>query len=153
MNPVEAKTTPERLARGIDPEIGEIFAEQSSFNTRRLSERCSSPCRNSKSSLHQRRRRERPENAGRSWSDVEDAKLLKSFDAGVSPKDLARQHGRTKGAIDSRLVKLGRVGMFDRRFHVMADILSALDVLRAEHRFTEGDFTEIASRSPLSTAR
>lgn len=39
--------------------------------------------------------------------------------------------------------------VFERRFHVMADILPALDVLRVEHRFTEGDFTEIASRSPI----
>ena len=31
MNPVEAKTTLEQLARGIDPETGEILAGQSPF--------------------------------------------------------------------------------------------------------------------------
>lgn len=113
MNPVEAKTTLERLARGIDPETGEILAEQSPFNNpkviRALFFAVQELEKLTPAGPPARAVRERPENAGRSWSDVEDAKLLKSFDAGVSPKDLAQQHRRTKGAIDSRLVKLGRV--------------------------------------------
>jgi hypothetical protein len=48
MNPVEAKTTLERLARGIDPETGEIRAEQSPFNNPQVIRALFSPCRNSK---------------------------------------------------------------------------------------------------------
>jgi hypothetical protein len=110
MNPVEAKRTLERLARGIDPETGEILAEQSPFNNPQVIRALFFAVQElQKLAQPARTARERPANAGRSWTDVEDAKLLKSFDAGVSPKDLAQQHGRTKGANDSRLVKLGRV--------------------------------------------
>jgi hypothetical protein len=114
MNPVEAKTTLEQLARGIDPETGEILAGQSPFNNpqviralffavKELDKLDGAPAPAGRAA------RERPENAGRSWSDEEDADLLNAFDAGVSPKDLAVKHRRTKGAIDSRLVRLGRV--------------------------------------------
>ncbi|OXC79329.1 hypothetical protein [Caballeronia sordidicola] len=110
MNPVEAKTTLERLARGIDPETGEVLAEQSPFNNPQVIRALFFAVKElEKLAPPARAVRERPANAGRSWSEVEDARLLKSFDAGVSPKDLAQLHGRTKGAIDSRLVKLGRV--------------------------------------------
>jgi hypothetical protein len=111
MNPVEAKTTLETLACGIDPATGEIFSEQSPFNNPQAlffaaqeREKLAQPA------PPVRAARDRPENAGRSWSGEEDADLLRAFDAGVSPKDLAARHGRTKGAIDSRLVRLGRVG-------------------------------------------
>jgi hypothetical protein len=113
MNAVEAKTTLETLARGIDPATGEIFAEQSPFNNpqviRALFFAAKELERLNQSAPAARAERERPTNAGRSWPPEEDAALLRDFDAGMSAKDLAVKHGRTKGAIDSRLVRLGRV--------------------------------------------
>jgi len=50
-----------------------------------------------------------PNNAGRSWTNEEDKELLATFDSGTPVKVIAAKHGRTKGAIAARLVRLGRV--------------------------------------------
>lgn len=51
----------------------------------------------------------RPAAAGQRWSDEEDSLLCHEFDGGTPVAEIARQHGRTSGAITSRLVKLGRI--------------------------------------------
>jgi hypothetical protein len=51
----------------------------------------------------------RPTAAGQRWTEQEDALLCHAFDGGTPVADIARQHGRTKGAITLRLVKLGRI--------------------------------------------
>ena len=51
----------------------------------------------------------RPQSAGARWTEQEDALLCDEFDGGVSVAEIARLHGRTAGAINSRLVKLGKV--------------------------------------------
>lgn len=53
--------------------------------------------------------RPRPQAAGARWTDEEDARLAGEFDGGVAVSAIARLHGRTLGAINSRLVKLGKV--------------------------------------------
>jgi hypothetical protein len=47
--------------------------------------------------------------AGERWSEEEDARLCREFDASMTIGQIALQHGRTSGAITSRLVKLGRI--------------------------------------------
>jgi hypothetical protein len=54
-------------------------------------------------------RRPRPQAAGARWTDEEDARLATEFDGGAPVAEIARLHGRTAGAINSRLVKLGKV--------------------------------------------
>ena len=51
----------------------------------------------------------RPAAAGVRWTDDEDARLCRQFDDGLALSEIAAQHGRTRGAITSRLVKLGRL--------------------------------------------
>jgi hypothetical protein len=51
----------------------------------------------------------RPAAAGARWTDDEDARLCREFDNGGQIRELAREHGRTVGAITSRLVRLGRI--------------------------------------------
>lgn len=46
--------------------------------------------------------------AGKPWLPDEDAQLLRGLDLGRPLAALARQHGRTPGAIVARLVRLGR---------------------------------------------
>jgi hypothetical protein len=46
-------------------------------------------------------------NAGRPWSSEEDALLTEAFKQKTPLAELVRQHGRTKGALASRLVRLG----------------------------------------------
>ncbi len=51
----------------------------------------------------------RPPAAGAAWTAEEEARLANEFDSGMPIRDIARQHGRTSGAITSRLVRLGRI--------------------------------------------
>jgi hypothetical protein len=54
-------------------------------------------------------RSDRPLSAGLPWSDDEDARLGAEYDAHVVRSEIAALHGRTRGAITSRLVKLGKL--------------------------------------------
>src|SRR6266508_5749881 len=47
--------------------------------------------------------------AGAPWSQDEDARLCGEFDAKMTTAQIALLHGRSSGAITSRLVKLGRI--------------------------------------------
>lgn len=49
----------------------------------------------------------KPGNAGAPWTVEEDEKMVKLFNDGVPIKDIAKEHERTEGAIESRLVKMG----------------------------------------------
>ncbi len=48
-------------------------------------------------------------NAGKPWTADEERELLASFDAGVLPGEIAKQHGRSIAGIEARLEKLGRL--------------------------------------------
>lgn len=50
-----------------------------------------------------------PVQAGKPWTDEEEQRLLEAFDNGSKVKELAEEHGRTSGAIQSRLTKKGRI--------------------------------------------
>lgn len=47
--------------------------------------------------------------AGAPWSAEEDERLCREYDAKMTTSQIALQHGRSSGAISSRLVKLGRI--------------------------------------------
>ena len=49
-----------------------------------------------------------PSNAGKSWEPDEDKQIIASFDNGMSIKDLVLKHQRSRGAIQSRLIRLGK---------------------------------------------
>ncbi len=51
----------------------------------------------------------RPTNAGKPWADIDDEELLAAFDAGAAIKEIADQFSRSRDAIASRLVRLGRI--------------------------------------------
>lgn len=48
-------------------------------------------------------------NAGKPWNEIEEGKLLDEFDSGKTVSAIAREHGRSKGAIESRLAALGKL--------------------------------------------
>ncbi|CAM2163163.1 hypothetical protein BC2230_120091 [Burkholderia cepacia] len=103
----------ESLAKGIDPLSGEILSEHGSLNDptviRALFE-AANALRTAAATCHQNvEASPKPSNAGHAWPPEEDTRLLANFDAGVTPEELARKHGRTTGAIKSRLVKHGRI--------------------------------------------
>jgi hypothetical protein len=53
--------------------------------------------------------RPQPASAGKRWDEPEDAQLCDEFDRGMSIAAIAAAHGRTKAAIQLRLVKLERL--------------------------------------------
>ena len=53
--------------------------------------------------------KKQPANAGKPWTEMEEAKLLDEFDSKMPLAEIAKEHGRTKGGIEARLVKLGRI--------------------------------------------
>src|SRR5881394_55061 len=104
------------LASGIDPTsnrpTNEIFAQpdviRALFMAAELVEGVSGASgRGTYASDEQRAAR--PAAAGVRWADDEDARLCRQFDDGLAISEIAAQHGRTRGAITSRLVKLGRL--------------------------------------------
>jgi hypothetical protein len=50
-----------------------------------------------------------PRNAGKTWTQEEDERLLASFDGGATVEVLAAAHERTRAGIEARLVKHGRL--------------------------------------------
>lgn len=98
------------LANGTDPITGEVFPDSSPYNHPKIIRALFQTLK----ALEQFRDREQrqqnlPGNAGKPWRDDEDRELMTEFDAGAPTKELATKHGRTKGAIESRLVKLGKI--------------------------------------------
>jgi len=51
----------------------------------------------------------RPEKSGKPWTEQEDAMLCQEFHHHVDFWEIGRRHRRTKGAIVSRLIKLGEI--------------------------------------------
>ena len=104
------------LADGVDPYTGETFPADGPYqraDTVRalytaLDALESSPNKSRRSPEGQRRIDPNKPNAGGKWTSEEDDRLREEYAANNdSIKDIAKAHGRTPGAISSRLVKLG----------------------------------------------
>ena len=50
-----------------------------------------------------------PANRGKPWTDAEDKKLVKAFEARTAIPELAKAHQRGIGGIEKRLIKLGKL--------------------------------------------
>ncbi len=101
------------LADGIDPATGEPFPASSPYQrgdiVRALYaavQALGAPARSKVSPAQEKRGLE---NAGRPWTQEEDARLGRAFDAGKTVEVLAEEHKRSRFAIEARLVKLGRI--------------------------------------------
>ena len=110
MLPLEAKKIIDALANGIDPETGEILPSQSTLNSPQVIRALFVAVSALERAIRLADRdNSLPKNAGRSWSDEEDKQLLVIFGSGTPVKEIAARHGRTLGAITSRLVRLGKI--------------------------------------------
>lgn len=114
MTPAEAKQIIEVLAGGVDPATGEVMPDDSPLNDQHVIRALFIAAKalelmSSKTSRSAAGSTDKPGNAGTSWSDEEDQRLVAAFDAGTPVAALARAHERSAGAITSRLIKLGRL--------------------------------------------
>lgn len=104
------------LVNGTHPITGEIFADDSPYQTpdiiralfaaqRALETRPPAPT----SRAQPQPSATSPSNAGKPWSTEEDKQLLAAFDAEKPLADIARVHGRTTNGVRARLEKHGRL--------------------------------------------
>ena len=116
MTPAEAKQIIEVLAGGVDPATGEVLPDDSPLSSPHVIRALfvAAKALELMAAKSVRPAAAAPGNAGKSWTDDEDQRLVAAFDAGTPVAALARTHERTTGAINSRLVKLGRLQASDK---------------------------------------
>ena len=106
----EALSVIKALADGVDPNTGEMLPDnnpiQSAIVVRALYTSINALEKNLKSTS---RKSNLPDNAGKPWSDEEDKQLEDEYKSGMTVTEITKLHLRTRGAIQSRLIKLGLV--------------------------------------------
>lgn len=105
------------LAQGIHPVTGEVMPQDSPYNAPPVIRalfavsqalEAGATATAADTTIKARRNRgELPPNTGKAWAPEDDDQLRTGFAAGTPVKDLAAALGRTRWAIESRLVKLG----------------------------------------------
>jgi hypothetical protein len=112
MNETQALSIIDSLANGVDPDTGECYPSDSPYQ-RATVIRALFVARSALERARQsaRRREGLPSNTGKPWSDEDDARLGAGYDQGKSLADLAREHERTRGSIQARLAKLGKMSL------------------------------------------
>jgi hypothetical protein len=112
MNASEAANLIELLANGRDPFSGEQLPNDSPLQHPQVIRALFNALQSLGSEEARSRLRgkgSRPGRQGESWSELEDERLVLAFQSGASIAQVALQHQRTRGAIVSRLVRLGFV--------------------------------------------
>ena len=98
------------LASGCDPETGEVFPRDHIVQQPDVVRALGRAVTVFGQHIRRTGREDgRPARAGQPWPAEEDERLLKAFDNGTAIKELAIAHERSRGAIQSRLVRLGRI--------------------------------------------
>ena len=100
----QAKALLTELADGVDPLTGEYLPADSVCNRPEIIRALHCVLR----ALQERADGAAATNAGRSWSAEEEARLLQEYGAGLTTETIARRHGRSIGAIETRLSELGQ---------------------------------------------
>ena len=110
MDSAQALAVVRSLANGVDPESGEVFPAESTYQrpqtVRALYEAAAALERVER---FERRKAQMPAKSGEPWIEDEDRKLLAAFDDGRALQELAAAHDRTVAAVRARLVKYGRI--------------------------------------------
>jgi hypothetical protein len=109
-----ARAIIDTLAQGIHPVTGEAMPEDSPYNAPPVIRALFTVSQALEGSAvpaakRARTRGDLPANTGKPWSRDDDEQLRAGFLAGTPTKDLAAALGRTRWAIESRLVKLGEM--------------------------------------------
>lgn len=99
------------LAGGVNPLTGELFAADSPYQSPDVIRALYSAVRALEAAGRRRTRgpSAASSNAGKPWSEDEDRQLLSAFDSGRALAELAQAHGRTRGGIQARLIRHGRL--------------------------------------------
>ena len=93
------------LADGIDPLTGEVLPDDHVCNKGEIVRALHCAVEE----LSYRQKKTLPENNGKPWTEELDDELCRLFDDDMKRKDLCAHFGRTSGAIESRLERLGKL--------------------------------------------
>jgi hypothetical protein len=97
----------ESLANGINPTTGEIFPDDSPYQETEIVRALFNAINELKNSPEKKANQtNRAANQGNKWTQTEDEQLIERFKKGIITSELSKLHGRTYGAIRSRLIKL-----------------------------------------------
>jgi len=96
------------LSQGIHPVTGEVMPEDSPYNAPPVIRALFAVSQALEAKPPRVPRPSRP-NAGKPWAPEEDEKLAQSYAAGSTLSALANELGRTPFAVETRLVKLGKL--------------------------------------------
>lgn len=108
MNLESARQIIDTLAQGIHPVTGECMPEDSPYNAPPIIRALFAVSQ--ALDLHEEPRKAAPPSySGKPWDDEQDSRLIDGFDRGDELKTLAASLGRTRFAIEQRLVKLGKL--------------------------------------------
>ena len=100
----------EALSDVVNPETGVVFVDESPFQTENITGALFAAAEALKYKISANHRRKNlPVNAGKKWTGQEDNEVSIAFDNGQTVTEIAEFHGRTRGSIHSRLVRLGKV--------------------------------------------
>jgi hypothetical protein len=107
------------LADGVDPVSGEVFPADSPYQNARIARALFAAVSALENSVRRKNRKTSlPERAGKPWDKTESDLLIQKFDKGMSIGELAREHKRTRGAIEAQLAKLGKIEpVYQRRIN------------------------------------
>lgn len=98
------------LADGVNPYTGEIMEADSVFQNPDTVRALYVALEQLKAvESRKERNRDLPGNTGKAWTSEEDAVLGEEFDSGMEIAAMAKKHERTKWAIQSRLLKMGKI--------------------------------------------
>lgn len=103
MDIIRAKEIVRTLANGVDPTTGEVLPDESVYNSPEVIRALFVILESCNTNLELDPLR----NAGKLWEKAEDDMLKAEFNSGMRIIDIAVEHGRTRGAIESRLDHLG----------------------------------------------
>ena len=93
------------LADGINPITGELLPDEDSCNQVEIVRALHSVIMELDNKNKSQTKKYR-ENSGKPWTKEEEKQLIDEYHEGLKVKDMANIHGRSNGAITSRLAKL-----------------------------------------------
>ncbi len=98
------------LINGIDPETGELFPDDSPYKNPQIIKAFLLASDALKIVIKKKQRlKNLPKRAGKPWTEHEFELLVKRFDKGIKIKKIAKHHERSNWAIESKLLRMGKL--------------------------------------------
>lgn len=105
----EALAVVRKLADGIHPDTGVVLPGDCLYHHHQAVRALQIAVAALEFRLQRERKKFLPKNAGKPWSNQEEAQVCEELRRGVSFDQIAHLHSRTTGSIVARLVRLGKI--------------------------------------------